>query len=332
MTDSLLPDADVITQVSTSGGGEVDVFRPFAVRPTVVGPAVAPTSSSRFNWEVRIRPGGGGTDADMPAATNWNRFVSNASFFVHAGTGGVSVLRYALGGEAQISENRETRRVFYELVNGHEPVAIGVELDVDAFRVLIKPPSTVEGFELNSDERRLRQLRRDRFAHIVRDQLGGVQQTGPFLAGWLAELTLAAIAHQAINTNDSDTLLENWSETDWKENLTEAFDRSFQGLHTDNGETGDGTREGEVHCLWTEQHSKAAAHISRLNSAMEKLRVNQVSEERTLSTIEDLDFATESTRLARHTLKLDVLNNLLATATRMTDVLIPLATQHSGSS
>ena len=240
VTDSLLPDADVIAQVSTSGGGQVDVFRPFAVRPTVAGPAVAPTSSGRFNWEVRIRPNGGGTDADMPEATNWKRFDTKASFFVHAGTGGVSVLRYALGGEAQISENRETRRVFYELVNGHEPVAIGVELDVDAFRVLIKPPSTVEGFELNSDERRLRQLRRDRFAYIVRDQLGGVQQTGPFLAGWLAELSLAAIAHQAINTNDSDTLLENWSETDWKENLTEAFDRSFQGLHADNGETGDG--------------------------------------------------------------------------------------------
>ena len=239
VTDSLLPDADVIAQVSTSGGGEVDVFRPFAVRPTVAGPAVAPTSNGRFNWEVRIRPDGSGTDADMPEATNWKRFDTKASFFVHAGTGGVSVLRYALGGEAQITENRETRRVCYELVNGHEPVAIGVELDVDAFRVLIKPPSTVEGFELNSDERRLRQLRRDRFAHIVCDQLGGVQQTGPFLARWLAELTLAAIAHQAIDTNDLDTLLENWSETDWKENFTEAFDRSFQGLHTDNGETGD---------------------------------------------------------------------------------------------
>ena len=117
------------------------------------------------------------------------------------------------------------------------------ELDVDAFRVLIKPPSTVEGFELNSDERRLRQLRRDRFAHIVRDQLGGVQQTGPFLAGWLADLTLAAIAHQSINTNGPDTLVENWSETDWKENLTEAFDRSFQGLHSGNGETGDDNGE-----------------------------------------------------------------------------------------
>ena len=97
------------------------------------------------------------------------------------------------------------------------------------------------------------------------------------------------------------------------------------------GETGDGTRGGEVHCLWTEQHSKAAAHISRLNSAMEKLRVNQVSEERVLSTIEDLDFAAESTRLARHTIKLDVLNKLLATATKMTDVLLPLAAQRPGS-
>jgi len=97
------------------------------------------------------------------------------------------------------------------------------------------------------------------------------------------------------------------------------------------GETGDGTQEGEVHCLWTEQHSKAAAHISRLNSAMEKLRVNQVSEERVLSTIEDLDFASESTNLARHTIKLDVLNRLLATAVKMTDVLMPLATQRSGS-
>ncbi|MFP6902007.1 MAG: hypothetical protein VCA36_13750 [Opitutales bacterium] len=49
-------------------------------------------------------------------------------------------------------------------------------------------------------------------------------------------------------------------------------------------------------------------------------------------TLEDIDFARESTRLVRHSLKLDVLNKLLATATRMTDVLIPLATQRPGSS
>ncbi|MBL62217.1 MAG: hypothetical protein CMI30_02305 [Opitutae bacterium] len=98
------------------------------------------------------------------------------------------------------------------------------------------------------------------------------------------------------------------------------------------GETGDGTQSGEVHCLWTDQHSKAAAHMSRLNSAMDKLQVNQVNEERILSTFEDLDYALESTRFARHTMKLDVLNNLLATATRMTDVLMPLAAQRPGSS
>ena len=98
------------------------------------------------------------------------------------------------------------------------------------------------------------------------------------------------------------------------------------------GETGDGTQEGEVHCLLTEQQSKAAAHISRLNTAIDKLRVNQVNEERVLSTIEDADFAMESTRLARHSMKLDLLNNMLATATRMTDVLMPLAAQRPGAS
>lgn len=96
------------------------------------------------------------------------------------------------------------------------------------------------------------------------------------------------------------------------------------------GQTGDGTREGEVHCLLTEQQSKAAAHLSRLNSAIEKLRVSQVSEERVLNTIEGVDFAMETTRLARHNVKMETLNRLLATATRMTDVLIPLAAQRPG--
>ena len=98
------------------------------------------------------------------------------------------------------------------------------------------------------------------------------------------------------------------------------------------GQTGDGTQSGEVHCLLTEQQSKAAAHISRLNAAIDKLRVNQVNEERILSTIEDADFAMESTRLARHSMKMDLLNNMLATATRMTDVLMPLAAQRPGAS
>jgi flagellin-like hook-associated protein FlgL len=40
--------------------------------------------------------------------------------------------------------------------------------------------------------------------------------------------------------------------------------------------------------------------------------------------------AMESTRLARPNVKMETLNRLLSTATRMTDVLIPLAAQRPG--
>ena len=52
----------------------------------------------------------------------------------------------------------------------------------------------------------------------------------PFLAGWIGELALAAIA----NAPDRSSVSE-WKDVEWKDNIIAAFETSFSGLHVEDG-------------------------------------------------------------------------------------------------
>ena len=51
----------------------------------------------------------------------------------------------------------------------------------------------------------------------------------PFLAGWIGELALAAIA----NAPDRSSVSE-WKDVEWKDNIIAAFETSFSGLHVED--------------------------------------------------------------------------------------------------
>lgn len=233
IAETLLQDADLIARVPGGHDGDVDVMRPFSVHPVVPPVGVQPTSNGRLHWQVRVSPVHEALEGEMPDGAAWSSIVDRVDFFLQAGRGGVRLLRYAAGGSAELSIERSgRRRVDYQFKRGDADVAIGVELDVDALRVRVRPPASVEEFDLDADPRRLRQLRRDYFVWHVESDVGTRDGLNPFLASWLAELTVGAVA-AAVTDEDAPPSPADWSESEWRDRLLRAFDRAFQAFDDD---------------------------------------------------------------------------------------------------
>jgi hypothetical protein len=240
ISESLLADGDVIAHVTDDAGRAVDVVRPFSVHPSKVEGDVLESSSGRLDWQVRVTAEHEAVDTQLPTASTWRDVIMGADFFLQAGRGGVRVLRFAAGGRAEIGRRKTSKnRVRYVLSDGHAPVAVGVELDVDALCIKVRPPADIDGFGLSGDVRRLRQLRRDRFVDettaglLALDEADEAVDINIFMATWIAELALSAIAFEAERRNGQLPDVASWSGEEWRSRLLGAFDRNFQGLHDD---------------------------------------------------------------------------------------------------
>jgi hypothetical protein len=231
ITESLVKDVDVVTQLELPDGRSVEVLRPFTVYPQVPARDVQSTSKGRLNWDTRVTPIHGALEADVPESGAWSTVIERVDFFLQAGRGGVHLLRYALGGTAEVGRDRRDRsRVTYDFVRGDEPVAVGVELDLDSLRVRVTPPADLEAFHLGSDERRLRQLRRDFLLWHAEEQLGELDGLNPFLASWLAELLISATASTLVES--AKTSPAAWTADEWQDRMLGAFDAAFGGLQS----------------------------------------------------------------------------------------------------
>jgi flagellin len=96
------------------------------------------------------------------------------------------------------------------------------------------------------------------------------------------------------------------------------------------GENGEATKHGEVHCLVNGQRGEIAKSMRRMELEIERLENKTISGEKTLGRIEDADMAKEATKFAKQSLKMELAANIMSRATRLTDVLLPLATQRVG--
>ncbi len=229
---TFLQGGETIAHVKTGAGEQVDVVRPFSIHATIPDHAVRSTSSGRFIWHMRASPIREAIEGELPTLGTWSAIIDRAEFLLQAGRGGLHLLRYTLAGTAEVGfEHGGQSRITYELARGDEPVAVGVEIDVDAMRVRITPPTDVSRFSLDRDPRRLRQLRREYFLWLVEEALGGAAGLNPFLAAWTGELTLAAIAFFFVDQGVRPVVLSSWTSHDWHDRLLETFDRVFSGLH-----------------------------------------------------------------------------------------------------
>jgi flagellin-like hook-associated protein FlgL len=98
------------------------------------------------------------------------------------------------------------------------------------------------------------------------------------------------------------------------------------------GENGEATEHGEVHCLVNGQRGELAKSMRRMELEIERLESKTISGEKTLGRLEDADMAKEATKFATQSLKMELAANIMSRVTRLTDVLLPLATQRVGGS
>jgi flagellin len=96
------------------------------------------------------------------------------------------------------------------------------------------------------------------------------------------------------------------------------------------GKNGEATEHGEIHCLVNGQRGDVANSIRRLELEIGRLEDKTISGEKTLSRIEDADMAEEATKFAKQSMKMEMAANIMSRATRLTDVLLQLATQRVG--
>jgi flagellin-like hook-associated protein FlgL len=89
---------------------------------------------------------------------------------------------------------------------------------------------------------------------------------------------------------------------------------------------------GEEKCVVSERLASVGAEMSRIDKALEDLDRKAITDELTISRIEDADVAQEATNLATASIKIQMSAQVMSKSTRLKDILIPLATQHFRSS
>jgi flagellin-like hook-associated protein FlgL len=98
------------------------------------------------------------------------------------------------------------------------------------------------------------------------------------------------------------------------------------------GKNGEAAEHGEIHCLMNGQRAELGKSMRRMELEIERLENKTISGEKTLGRIEDADMAQEATKFAKQSMKMEMAANIMSRATRLTDVLLQLATQRVGGS
>ena len=89
---------------------------------------------------------------------------------------------------------------------------------------------------------------------------------------------------------------------------------------------------GEEKCVVNERLAALGAEMSRIDKTLEDLDRKALTDELTISRIEDADIAREATNLATSSIKSQMSAQVMAKSTRLKDILIPLTTEHFRSS
>ena len=85
---------------------------------------------------------------------------------------------------------------------------------------------------------------------------------------------------------------------------------------------------GEEKCVVNERLASVGAEMSRIDKMLEDLERKAITDELTISRIEDADIAQEATNLATASIKTQMSAQVMSKSTRLKDILIPLTTEH----
>ncbi|MEV6638464.1 protein DpdJ [Amycolatopsis sp. NPDC051371] len=221
LDDKLAPGGDVVHYV-TVDDRQLPLVRPTRLKPEKPGGTILPTSNGRLRWQLLIDSDAEGTPLPRPRTGPLGDLVSEVTAFLNVGRGPLRTWRFALGGTAEIVTRRTRERRDYTFTRQGEPAAVGFAAAVDALRMTVVVPSTVAEFNLHLDEERLRQLRTDRFTHLVKQGLEA-EELDPFGAMWVTDVALSVAAGKILHGSDVADLVSS-TPREWRELAAEVVD------------------------------------------------------------------------------------------------------------
>ena len=196
LDDSLAPGGEVLREVP-GRDGPVPLVRPVGVAPVVPEQGVLDSSNGRLDWRFLAEPVHAGIELARPRRGPFEGIVVGVTAYLHVARGALRTWRYAMTGTADVARRSGRERWSYALTRQGAPAAVGFEAIVDALIVTVTPPVMLDAFKLDLDQRRLRQLRLDKFNWDLRIALRETCGLDPFLSRWMTEVA-AAIAAQTV--------------------------------------------------------------------------------------------------------------------------------------
>lgn len=146
------------------------------------------SANGTWVWRFSAQTDGQPLRLDVPESA-WSDSVLAFEAHLHRLRAPVTIWRFA--NECRIEVDSDTR-FEANLRLGGEPVSIGMSYEVDAFRLRVALPSSIEEYEL--DDETLRGLRPGFFHHLVdSEDVVNSAAASPFLRRWLAELAHSSL-------------------------------------------------------------------------------------------------------------------------------------------
>jgi len=214
------PTAEVLGEVMGLAGDPVPLVRPTSMRPATPDAVTLASSNGFLHWQFVAAPVAEGFKLIRPRRGPLIGLIEEVTAYLHAGSGSLRTWRYALQATSDVARRTGRERVVQSFTWRQSPAALGYEAVVDALKVSLVLPR-LEDFNLDTDQRRLRQLRRDRFVHELQTGIEGLGHN-PFLARWISDVVSGAAA-LAIQRGSAIGTLVGLSPTLWIELAEEAI-------------------------------------------------------------------------------------------------------------
>ena len=220
LEEQVAPTAEVLGEVMGLGGAPVPLVRPTSMRPSTPDAVTLPSSNGFLHWQFVAAPIADGFKLIRPRRGPLVGLIQEVEVYLHAGSGALRTWRYALQATSDVARRTGRERVVQSFTWRQRPAALGYEAVVDALKVSLVLPH-LEDLDLDTDQRRLRQLRRDRFVHELRAGVEGLGHN-PFLARWITDVVSGAAA-LAIQRGSAVESLVGLSPTLWEQLAEEAI-------------------------------------------------------------------------------------------------------------
>ena len=193
VSNNFVTDHEVIGRVSAGDADEtIPLIRPVAMSPMKADVSISANSTATLQWELDVERVGSPIELAMPGTGGLSALLPASRAYLHVGSGPMRIRRYSRGVETNLMKQRQRIRGSHRFELKGEPVAVGFEALVDAVSFDVVVPEIASSL-LDSDQCRLRQLRRDLFRDRCAAEWSSIG-IDDFLGDRIVEVLVAAVS------------------------------------------------------------------------------------------------------------------------------------------